>query len=205
MQYDDFIKYAKRWGLSREDLAEKIGIAVNSLYNYRNGKKPHKKTIRKLQAFYDAYIAEPTPTITRTQTTPTITRKLKTEKVDLADETEIIDALNNGETVIGNNGSKYRKINGFVVKYGISGSALFIGAAIDLVNSYHVVREIPLKLKVGEKYKRADGVVGNVFAVTPIGTYRVTFMNDVEIYTYKEDGTCITEGIGEEFNLVEEC
>lgn len=196
MQFEDFSKYAKRWGLSREDLAEKIGIAVNSLYNYRNGKKPHKKTIRKLQAFYDKYIAEPTPTITRT---------LKTEKVDLADETEIIDALNNGETVIGNNGAKYRKINGFVVKYGISGSALFIGATIDLVNSYHVVREIPLKLKVGEKYKRADGVVGNVFAVTPIGTYRVTFMNDVEIYTYKEDGTCITEGVGEEFNLVEEC
>ena len=246
MQYEDFIRYAKRWGLSREDLAEKIGIAVNSLYNYKNGKPLQNKTKYKLKAFYDKYIdtitrtqatptitrtqatptitrtqatptitrtqatptitrTQATPTITRTQATPTITRTLKTERVELADETEIIDALNNGETVIGNNGSKYRKINGFVVKYGISDSPLFIGAAIDLVNSYHVVREIPLKLKVGEKYKRADGVVGNVFAVTPIGTYRVTFMNDVEIYTYKEDGTCITERVGEEFNLVEEC
>lgn len=201
MQYDDFIKYAKRWGLSRKNLAKRIGIAANVLYNYKNGKSLRNKTKHKLQAFYDKYI----DTITRTQATPTITRTLKTERVELADETEIIDALNNGETVIGNNGSKYRKINGFVVKYGISDSPLFIGAAIDLVNSYHVVREIPLKLKVGEKYKRADGVVGNVFAVTPIGTYRVTFMNDVEIYTYKEDGTCITEGVGEEFNLVEEC
>lgn len=201
MQYDDFIKYAKRQGLNRNELAQKIGVAVKVLYNYRSGKSLQNKTKYKLQAFYDKYI----DTITRTQATPTITRTPKTEKVNLADETEIIDALNNGETVIGNNGSKYRKINGFVVKYGISDSPLFIGAAIDLVNSYHVVREIPLKLKVGEKYKRADGVVGNVFVVTPIGTYRVTFMNDVKIYTYKEDGTCITERVGEEFNLVEEC
>ena len=204
MQYDDFIKYAKRWGLSHEDLAEKIGIAVNSLYNYKKGKPLRNKTKYKIKAFYDKYIAESTPTITRTQATPTITRKLKTERVELSDETEIIDALNNGETVIGNNGSKYRKISGFVVKYGISDSPLFIGAAIDLVNSYHVVREIPLKLKVGEKYKRVDGVVGNVFASTPMGTYYVIFLNDTKIYVYKEDGTCITEGVGEEFNLVEE-
>lgn len=204
MQYEDFRKYARKWGLSIYDLSNQIGIAVNALYNYKKGKKLREKTMRKLQAFYDAHIAEPADTITQTEVKPTITRTPKTEKVNLADETEIIDALNNGETVIGNNGAKYRKINGFVVKYGISGSALFIGAAIDLVNDYYVIREIPLKLKVGEKYKRADGVVGNVFAVTPIGTYRVTFMNDVEIYTYKEDGTCITEGVGKEFNLVEE-
>lgn len=80
MQFEDFNKYAKRWGLSREDLAEKIGIAVNSLYNYRSGKPLQNKTKYKLKAFYDKYIAEPKPTITRTQATPTVTRKLKTER-----------------------------------------------------------------------------------------------------------------------------
>lgn len=185
-------------------MAEKIGIALNSFYNYKKGKPLRNKTKYKLKAFYDKYIAETTPTITQTEVKPNITRKLKTERVELADETEIIDALNNGETVIGNNGAKYRKINGFVVKYGISGSSLFIGAAIDLVNTYHVIREIPLKLKVGNKYKRVDGVVGNVFASTPMGTYYVIFLNDTKSYVYKEDGTCITEGLGEKFNLVEE-
>ena len=204
MQFEDFIRYAKKWGLSHADLAEKIGIALNSFYNYKKGKPLRNKTKYKLQAFYDKYIAETTPTITRTEVKPTITRTLKTEKVELTDKMEIIDALNNGETVIGNNGSKYRKISGFVVKYGISGSSLFIGAAIDLVNTYHVIREIPLKLKVGNKYKRVDGVVGNVFASTPMGTYYVIFLNDTKSYVYKEDGTCITEGVGEEFNLVEE-
>lgn len=214
MQYEDFIKYAKKWGLSYADLAEKIGIALNSFYNYKKGKPLRNKTKYKLKAFYDKYIAEPaptitrkqtTPTITRTQTTPTITRTLKTEKVNLTDETEIIDALNNGETIIGNNGSKYRKVNGFVVRYGISDTALFIGAAIDLVNDYYVIREVPFKLKVGNKYKRVDGVIGNVFASTPTGTYYVIFLNDTKSYVYKEDGTCITEGLGEEFNLIEEC
>ena len=28
--YDDFIKYAKRWGLSHEDLVEKIGTIKNT-------------------------------------------------------------------------------------------------------------------------------------------------------------------------------
>lgn len=213
MQYEDFIRYAKRWGLNRAELAGQIGVAIKVLYNYKDGKKLCGKSKRKLKAFYDTYIAptieESKPTITQTErSNKTEIVQGKFEKVSLLNEVAVIDSLNKGKTVISfNSGRRYKLVDGLIVTYSSNDTPLFINSAIDLTDKegYYCLQPVPVKLKVGGKYKRADGAIGNVFAITLTGTFCVTFLNDIETYIYRQDGVCIKEGFDENFNLIEEC
>ena len=160
------------------------------MYNYKDGKNLRIKNLIKLQDFYNKHIAEyaqsSKPTITQTT-------QGKFEKVSLLDEVAIIDSLKNGKTVISSStGKRYKLIDGLIVNYSSGGLPLFINSAIDLSDKegYYCLQPVPLKLKVGGKYNRTDGIVGNVFAVDN-DEYYVVFEGDTKLWKYNINGKCL--------------
>jgi protein involved in sex pheromone biosynthesis len=188
MQYDDFIKYADENCLNIHELADKIGISVNALYNYKNDKKLRTKTATKLKNFYDMYIAQTTDTITQTV-------QGKFEKVSLLDEVAIIDSLNKGKTVISfSTGKRFKLIDGLIVTYTSTNIPLFINSAVDLTDKdgYYCLQPVPVKLKVSKKYVTADNKIGIVFAADE-DEYYVVFEGDKKLRKYDINGKCLDD------------
>lgn len=200
MKYEDFIKYAKRWGLNRHDLAQQLGVAVRVLYNYRDGKKLCGKSKKKLKAFYDTHIAptieESKPTITQTESlNKTEPVQGKFEKVSLLDEVAIIDSLNKGKTLISfNSGRRYKLVDGLIVTYSSNDTPLFISGAIDLSDrdGYYCLQPVPVKLKLSRKYVSVENKIGTVFAIDK-DEYYVVFEGDKNLWKYDINGKCLDD------------
>lgn len=161
------------------------------------------KVKRNLKLFYDTHIAPTTeeskPTITQTvQTEKSIKTEPvqgKFEKVSLLDEVAIIDSLNKGKTVINfNSGRRYKLVEGFIVTYSSNDTPLFINSAIDLTDKegYYCLQLVPVKLKIGGKYNRADGMIGTVFATDNDECY-VVFEGDKTLWKYDINGKCLND------------
>lgn len=117
------------------------------------------------------------------------------EKVSLLDEVAIIDSLNKGKIVISLSTSKrYKLVDGLIVNYSSSGVPLFINSAIDLTDKdgYYCLQPVPVKLRIGGKYNRSDGMIGIVFA-SDNDEYYVVFEGDKTLWKYDIDGKCLND------------
>lgn len=125
--------------------------------------------------------------------------KRKTEKVQLCDPIELIQELNEGNVVhVGDTGYTLKLVDGFVVRYK-GDDVVSINGSILTSESYYVYKVIPLDLKIGGRYKTADGRIATIYGKFD-DVFHGVFDNSGEVDHFDEHGVATGDGN----NLIEE-
>ena len=209
MTPQDFETYRKENKLTRQAIAEMIGIPYMTYYKFvKNNSKPHLKTWRKLEKFYKEKIEKKEISITEYfkeyhEPTPVkIEHSPKTQVVYLESVEELLgELLNGGEVHIKSpTGHTLKLVDGFIVRYS-SGDPISINAPILCSERYYAIKPIPLNLEIGKRYIARDGRICTIFNENEGEFYGVFDKEDV-IIEFNSQGKCLEFG---EFNdLVEE-
>lgn len=171
MEAQEFETYRLKNGLSRYDMAEKIGIPYITYYKFVDkGTKPRLPTWRKLEKFYNENIEKKEVSIADyfkdyPEPTPVkVERKPKTQVVYLESVEDLLgELLNGGEVHVENStGHTLKIVDGFIVRYS-NDNPISINAPILCSERYYAIKPIPLTLEIGKRYVAKNGLVVTIY------------------------------------------
>lgn len=208
MKAQEFETYRLKNGLSRKDMAKRIDVPYLTYYKFVDkDTKPHLKTWRKLEKFYNENIEKKEISIAEyfkdLEPTPVkIERKPKTQVVYLESVEELLGELLDGNEVHveSSTGHTLKIVNGFIVRYS-NDNPISINAPILCSERYYVIKPIPLNLEVGKRYISRDGRVATVFNQFEHVFYGV-FDGEPDVRSYDSKGGCINHNADND--LIEE-
>ena len=167
MEAQDFETYRKENGLSQGLMAEKIGISFASYFKFtRKNSKPHLKTWRKLEKFYNENIEKKEVSVEDFFESLSVKteRKPKTQIVYLESVEDLLGELLNGNEVHVENstGHTLKIVDGFIVSYS-NNNPISINAPVLCSERYYAIKPIPLTLEIGKRYVAKNGLVVTIY------------------------------------------
>lgn len=170
MKAQEFETYRKENKFSQGLMAEKIGISFTAYYKFvAKNSKPHLKTWRKLEKFYNENIEKKEISIAEyfkdLEATPVkVERRPKTHQVYLESVEELLGELLDGNEVHveSSTGHTLKIVNGFIVRYS-NDNPISINAPILCSERYYAIKPIPLNLEIGKRYIAKNGSIVTVF------------------------------------------